>query len=236
MSEDRNDRSGYDPQRDDGLMSSDEEQRLREEVRARLLSEMQHERGFSDKSASDEAALLRMERQRIMREEEDAFYAERGLRRYRNHRGEYEWLTEEEIADRKGRRRAARPGSQRGFFSKRSMGDVISGIVLLGAVAISLLIVMRSVKTSDLPYAIEILSEPPGAAVFVNGKAANLSTNCLVHVSNPGTVMVSLYLPGYQWAERPVLVDPEPDEPPVASLFRLQAIPSDSTPPPPPSQ
>ena len=208
-----------------------EEQELRSQTRTRLESESEIRADNDDSNA----AFRQAERRRIAREEEDAYYAEKGLYRYRNHRGEYEWLTQDQVDYRKQRRRYRSTSKKRNrfsrLFSERTLSEFISGLVVLSVVVVSVLVVIRALNANDRPYALEVLSEPPGAAIFVNGKAADASTNTIVRLSSSGRTLIVVALPGYHSMSRTLEIAPEPVDPPPVIHFRLQTISADSVSP-----
>ena len=181
------------------FLSKEEEEELRKQVRQRLESE--HGKLYEKRGSSRvPSGALRAERLRIIREEEDAFYAERGLYRYRNHRGEYEWLTKEEIERRLARRKRHSRRKRSSLFPKvlgETVGDVLGWLTVFAVLVITAAFLFHS-RTSSTEYAIDVRSEPPGAAIFLNGRPANASTNAQVYLEGPGTYTVHVVRPGYR--------------------------------------
>ena len=187
-----------------GALPDDEAADLRRQIRHRLESEYSRTRSTSpdaiDEGGSESA---RTERRRILREEEDAFYAERGLYRCRNHRGEYEWLTKEDIERRRSRRHRKESGFLKSLLSGSIVRDIANGaLVVLVVIALVILFRHRRVEEEvagqNAEYKIEIQSEPPGAAIFVDGVSTGRSTNATVSIRKPGYHDVSVYRPGYR--------------------------------------
>lgn len=196
-----------------GVLPPEEEDSLRKQVRNRLAADYDREQqSKQNKAATDpsSAELLRAERLRVIREEEDVFYAARGLYRYKNHRGEYEWLTKEECdrrvvarSDRK-RGRSSRSLSER-VRGERFFSDVINGLIVVIVLVIAFLVFRREHGPAT-GYTVDVRSEPTGAAVFVNGDPANVTTNAAVGLPHPGFYTIRIVRPGYRVVPRSVEV------------------------------
>jgi hypothetical protein len=211
-----NDNTSSEDTPDESLFSPDDEERLRKQVRHRLVAE--YERAMkrlkleenSDQSTSEDRSNEYLsERLRVIREEEDAFYAERNLYRHKNHRGEYEWLSEEDRDRRQKNRQRQRtpkkPRESKGItkFSMRKLdrilGVVITTGLLIGITVVASLLVFGQ-SGNNAGYAISIHSDPPGAAIYVNGEPTNKVTNSLIYVDDVGEYELSVAIPGY-WAK-----------------------------------
>jgi hypothetical protein len=211
-----NDNTSKEDAPDESLISSEDEGRLRKQVRHRLVAEYERamkrlklEDSSGQSTSTDRSNEYLSERLRVIREEEDAFYAERNLYRHKNHRGEYEWLSEEDRDQRQKNRHRQRskkkPRESKSFIKfsmqrlDRVLGVVITTGLLIGiTVVASLLVFGQSGK--DTGYTISVHSEPPGAAIYVNGEPANKVTNSLIYVDDIGVYELSVAIPGY-WAK-----------------------------------
>lgn len=201
-----------------GSLTPEEERRLREQVHARLDSQNARESHTVEQNQPEPETgptatptKYLTERLRVIREAEDEYYAERGLYRYKNHRGEYEWLTEEERKIRLERRgkRKRRSGSQRRTSESRGIAsrlhskrlDSMLGRVFSVAFAVVIIGLGIALLTNDTDgrtgYVIDIRSEPPGAAIFIDDEATGRRTPAEYHVKGPGTYSVSVARPGF---------------------------------------
>jgi len=184
-------------------LQTDEEQSLREQVRRQL--ESTHS-GDTPKAGAhrgaDTTPERRNERLRVIHEEEDAFYAKLGLQRHLNHRGQYEWLTAEQI---ERRRRSGRGGQRRskhkrpwyrrlGKYSKLNVVSWLTVVVFLGIVVI----VDRIADAPSYNYEIEVHSVPEGAAVYIDGQPTNRATNARIDLMEGGVRVVTVSMPGYR--------------------------------------
>jgi len=187
-----------------------ESEELRRQVRRRLESEYErlHGRAHAPEHEMSSADRARTERLRLIREEENAFYAERGLYRYRNHRGEYEWLTSEELADRQASRRQRRKRyAERGFFQQlihsSLLKDVMNGLLVVVVLALVIFVFryeerQKTEGGSLAVYQVRVRSEPAGAAIFLDGRPTRATTNEVLRLREPGEHVVSVVRPGYR--------------------------------------
>jgi hypothetical protein len=84
-------------------LSRDEEERIRAEVRARLedLEAQRQRRAGRDEDGRRREELEReRERRRIIREEEERFFRERGYRRFVDRAGNVRWLSPDQVEKR----------------------------------------------------------------------------------------------------------------------------------------
>jgi hypothetical protein len=185
-------------------LSSDEEAEVRREVRAKLKAETERvafEQPATRPSPDASSESRRAERSRVMREEEDAFYAERGLIRYRNHRGETEWLSSDEIARKRLQKHQSRHrGSLLRKMTRRlSFKGVFGFFSVVALFAVGYFLLRPSKLSVFAPaFAVEVLSIPAGAAVFVDGISANSTTDAHVSISSSGGHVISVAKPGYR--------------------------------------
>ena len=153
------------------VLTPREEQLLRDEVRNRLEAQEVESVVRAPQQTPARASHEQMERRRIIREEEDRFFAERGLRRYRNHRGEVEWLSEEDIRRRKQRRGSRRRRSWwkrlKRYIADRSLSNVVSGLVVLSIFTTAgYLILRRTTDAAARQFRVEVRSIPPGLSLI----------------------------------------------------------------------
>ena len=186
--------------------STEEEQILREQVQNRLESEhlKLHGRSLTPPSNSQVDRLSRAERLHIIREEEDTFYAKQGLYRYLNHRGQYEWLTKEDIERKRSSRRMQRSSSRRESrlgvrrtLGKGRLANLLSWLTVLSLLVVAVLIYAHA-RIAAPDYTIDVHSAPVGAAIFVNGEAIDQSTNTRISVDTFGTYAITVVRPGYR--------------------------------------
>lgn len=167
---------------------------------------------------------------RLNSAEEERAYAEKGLYRYRNHRGEIEWLTKAQIEQRKERRKRSRSTRSRASRSSKSrissrnldaiLGGVISAALVLVILSTTIYFIARNTG-SNPRYVIDVVSHPPGAAVFVNGVATGHVTDSSVHIEDPGEYEVTVHLPGYLTIPPSFSVEVHDDVPKQSVTFSL---------------
>lgn len=225
-----------------GILPGDEEEVLRRQIRGGLEAEYERERAKQSKPATEvpAAELLRAERLRIIREEEDAFYAKRGLFRYKNHRGEYEWLTKEErdrrLAARREKRSRRSARSLLGRLNSESfLGDVVNGLIVVVVFAVAVLVFRQEHRPQSL-YSVSVRSEPTGAAVFLNGEPVNAMTNAVVSIQRPGFYMIHVLRPGYRAVPPSVEIHVSDEKKAPVVSFSLYPEAGTVSPPPDPSR
>ena len=214
-------------------LSSEEEEQVREEARKRLLAENEHRNagnGIAPNGVDVHAELRRAHRLRVMREEEDAFYAERGLFRYRNHRGETEWLTQDEIAKRKANHRRKRSSLIRRLQRQLPSGEFFGFLAVIGLLVAGFLY-FRDGRAPAFRTALEIrvMSNPQGAAVFLDGVSANATTDAILPVRKAGPHVISVARPGFRAVPSSVIVNLTEGSPQGLATFTLYPVRSDTT-------
>ncbi len=214
-------------------LSPEEEQRIREEARKRLLAENEHRNagnGAAPNGVDVNAELRRAHRLRVMREEEDAFYAERGLFRYRNHRGETEWLTQDEIAKRKANHRRKRSSLIRRLQRRLPSGEFFGFLAVIGLLVAGFLY-FRDGRAPTFRAALEIrvMSNPQGAAVFLDGVSANVTTDAVLPVGKAGPHVISVARPGFRAVPSSINVHLTEGSPQGMAAFTLYPVRSDTT-------
>jgi hypothetical protein len=229
-----NDRDGT--ERESRLVSEQAEKSLRSRVRELLIAEFEFEHPDTQKSEDlAHARMIRAERRRIIREEEDRFHDEKGLVRYRNHRGDIEWLTNEEVAQRKELQGRRSSGSSKGA-SRKSRGSwkgavgcvtVVAVIVIALVLASRFGVVIRGVGSAS--YTVMVRSVPPGAAIFINGKPTGMVTDGRVTVRDIGTHVIEVIRPGYLTVPARITVDVIAEEAHPEAAFSLYHMVRDTT-------
>ena len=188
-------------------LSSEEEARLRAQVRAGLERVAQERRRRSETyRREEELQRIEEEKRRIIEDEERRFYEEQGLQRYINHRGEVEWLPPEEIERRKKSRRKKKPRrsshhhrstSKRG----RNILEAVLAVVIFGMAGTFMYFEIWSSKESDIGKSeetfLQVRSNIEGATVYIDGQATGYVTNASLRGLPEGPHVVSVVKPGY---------------------------------------
>ncbi len=213
-------------------LSPEEEEQIREEARRRLLAENEHRNtgnGIASDGVDVNAELRRARRLRVMREEEDAFYAERGLFRYRNHRGETEWLTQDEIAKRKANHRRKRSGLIRRIQRRLPSGEFFGFLAVVGLLVAGFLYFRDGRAPAFRPaLEIKVMSNPQGAAVFLDGVSANSTTDAVLPVAKAGPHVISVARPGFRAVPSSIIVHLTEGSPQGMATFTLYPVRSDT--------
>jgi hypothetical protein len=173
---------------------------IRQELEARE-KRRQHllRREEEENRRRDEARL----RAKILAEEEEKFYTSRGFVRYVNRQGQAEWLTPEEAELRaKGRRKEFVGAITRGGRLPRSRHDLPKRLVyaLLGAMTLVALtaVALSLLKAQPRLGNLEVLSDPPGARVWVDGADTGKATPCQLTGLREGLHVVVVTRPGFE--------------------------------------
>ena len=185
------------------MLSPEEELELREKVR-RELEEAEAERIRQKRLLEEQEKKKRLEqeRERIILEEKEKFYKEWGLHKYVNHFGRVEWLTPEEIEDRKKKVvRRKRVNSKHSKHHSRRVRKVLDlvllGVVLLVGVGVTMYLAGTSQLNSDSCGSLWICSDVKDAAIFIDGKLSGRVTDALIEKIKEGEHTVSVSRPGY---------------------------------------
>ena len=183
-------------------LSPEEEQRIREEIRTKLeqtLEAKQRERELRDRKRREQVS--ERERQRIFEEEERKFYKARGLQRYINRYGEVEWLTPEEIRERRlvGKERYRIRRKKKRIQRWMAVGRVFVLVLVIGGLG-AVLYSMRSLRGAEQEDPVTVLwvrSNVPGAAIYVDGNPTGITTDGLIGGPLEGKHVVAVAKPGY---------------------------------------
>ncbi|RKY72424.1 MAG: hypothetical protein DRP97_00670 [Candidatus Latescibacterota bacterium] len=183
-------------------LSPEEEQRFREEVRSRLAQTLEAKR--QKKTLQEQRRRERTserDRQRIFEEEEQQFYEAQGLEKYVNRHGGVEWLTREEI---KERRRAGMERYRIRRKEKRIQRWMAVGrIIILVLIAGGLGGVLYKIRSMNVPEEKEpttvvwVRSNVRGATIYVDERATGMMTDGVLKDLSEGKHNLAVALPGY---------------------------------------
>lgn len=171
------------------------EHRDEEELRKLIRRELEtRERLRSDRSgdlrARRDTLGLTEERQRIIEQEIEAFYRERGYQRYENEDGEVEWLSDDELRDRMGQLPVDMEELE---TEQRRVRNRFMLIMLLAFCGIVLLFVLMRDRTGS----VQVLSNIPGATINLNGSPTEFATDCTLDHLNVGPHVITISKYGY---------------------------------------
>jgi len=183
-------------------LSPEEEQRIREEIRAQLeqqLKAKQRKRELQDQRRRDRASD--QERQRIFEEEERKFYEAQGLQRHINRRGGVEWLTLEEIEKRRraGKERYRIRRKKKRIQRWMAVARVFALVLIVGGAG-GALYRMRSLRGTKKEEPVTVLwvrSNVQGAAIYVDGNPTEITTDGVIKDLLEGKHIVAVAKPGY---------------------------------------
>ena len=168
-----------------------EEEELRNLVRRELEArDRLHSERTDDLRARRESGGFSEDRRRIIEEEVEAFYREKGYRRYESEDGEVEWLSDEELRDREGQLPV---DMEELTVEQRRVRNRFIFILLLAFCAVVLLFVLMRDRTGSL----QIVCNVPGAAVHLNGSPSEFVTDCRMDHLPVGPLLVSVSKYGY---------------------------------------
>jgi hypothetical protein len=183
-------------------LSSEEEQRIREEIRSRLaqtLEAKQHKEALQEQRRRERTS--ERDRQRIFEEEEHQFYEAQGLKKYINRHGGVEWLTREEI---KKRRRAGREQYHTQKKKKRmrkwmAVGRIFILVLIVGGLGGALYKIrsMNVPEEKEPTTVVWVRSNVQGATIYVDERATGMMTDGVLKGLSEGKHIVAVALPGY---------------------------------------
>jgi hypothetical protein len=168
-----------------------EEEELRNLVRRELEARdrMQSER-TDDLRARRESGGFSEERRGIIEEEVEAFYRQKGYRRYESDDGEVEWLSDEELREREGQLPV---DMEELTVEQRRVRNRFIFILLLAFCGAVLLFVLLRDRTGSL----QIVCNVPGATVHLNGSPTEFVTDCRMEHLPVGPILISVSKYGY---------------------------------------
>ncbi len=183
-------------------LSSEEEQRIREEIRSRLaqtLEAKQQKKTLQEQRRRERTS--ERDRQRIFEEEEQQFYEAQGLKKYINRHGGVEWLTREEI---KKRRRAGKEQYRAQKKKKRIRKWMAVGrISILVLIAGGLGGALYKIRTMNVPEekepttVVQVRANVQGATIYVDERATGMMTDGVLKDLSEGKHNLAVALPGY---------------------------------------
>ncbi len=209
-----------------------EAESIRREIRERLDSAYESAAKMEDERrgeahSNEMASLVSAERDRVVEEEEDRFYAEHGLHRYVNHRGTTEWITKKALEERavKRKRNRSRSDSRRKGTKRRTelaINNLINVGLTLAVLGLAAYAMWRVYQDrSDEALQIHVSSEPPGAAVFIDGKVWKTPTPTFLAVDKPGVHRISVFRPGYVPTPSDTIIDLQPGYTPKINFLLI---------------
>ncbi|MCK5119670.1 MAG: PEGA domain-containing protein [Candidatus Latescibacteria bacterium] len=183
-------------------LSSEEEQRIREEIRSRLaqtLEAKQQKKTLQEQRRRERTS--ERDRQRIFEEEEHQFYEAQGLKKYINRHGGVEWLTREEI---KKRRQSGKERYRIQKKKKRIRKWMAGGrILILVLIAGGLGGVLYKIRSMNVPEEKEpttvvwVRSNVQGATIYVDERATGMMTDGVLKDLSEGKHNLAVALPEY---------------------------------------
>ena len=180
-------------------LTPEEEKRLREKIRKEL--EERERRIRQSQEEEEKERQRRMEerlRIQIREEEEERFYTERGYVKYINHRGGVEWLTPEEVEQRKQRRKSRKPSSRRAARKKRKVLQwVINGSIVFIALFTFLFFYKFYPAKGKAVGTVVVQSDVPGARIFIDGIETPRFTPDTIPNIKAGIHYISIYKEGF---------------------------------------
>jgi len=166
-------------------MDHSEEQRLRDLIRKELEAR-EEIRGREKQSEVKLTTINELERQRIINDEIEKFYQARGdFERYENEDGEVEWLTKEEIEERK---RQVPVDIEELEEGQRSVRTSIIVIAVAAFVGFALLLYALRARHGN----IQVVSNVEGATIILNGQPTEFRTDNVLKDLTPGIHVISV--------------------------------------------
>ena len=129
----------------DKQLSKEEEKKIRADALKELkIKEERKEQRIDEKMFSGSEAdkfALEMEKRRIKDEETERYYSEKGFRKYVNHHGQVEWVTEEDYNKRMDRKVRSKKRKNRSKRQQVYTTAVLMTIIVVLVLTIALLFV-----------------------------------------------------------------------------------------------
>lgn len=172
---------------------------IREEIRQELS--LREQRLRMNSLRDEEEARQRFEnrlRARVIREEEEKFFAAKGYVRYLNRYGQTEWIAPEEASRRKVWRR--KEFLRNLFFGqgRRRLKKWGIAVAILAASLVTSYAVWRSVRHGPTQYgAVVVQTEIPGAQIYIDGVATDSLTPHRVPDLSEGPHSITVFKDGY---------------------------------------
>ncbi|MCK5733587.1 MAG: PEGA domain-containing protein [Candidatus Latescibacteria bacterium] len=183
-------------------LSSEEEQRIREEIRSRLaqtLEAKQQKKTLQEQRRRERTS--ERDRQRIFEEEEHQFYEAQGLKKYINRHGGVEWLTREEIKKRlqSGKERYRIQKKKKRIRKWMAGGRILILVLILGGLGG----VLYKIRSMNVPEEKEpttvvwVRSNVQGATIYVDERATGMMTDGVLKDLSEGKHNLAVALPEY---------------------------------------
>ncbi|MBK6910138.1 MAG: hypothetical protein IPH10_04275 [bacterium] len=171
-------------------MDHTEEQRLRDLIRKEL--EAREELRGREKSVEVKLTTIdALERQRIIDDEIERYYAARGnYQRFVNEDDEVEWLTAEEVADRQRQIPVDVEELEEGQRTVRTNIVIIAVAAFIGLAL--MLYALRARHGS-----IQVVANVEGATILLNGQPTEFRTDHVLKDLTPGIHVISVVKTGY---------------------------------------
>ncbi len=170
--------------------------REEEELRALVRRELEARQKLKSDAGAQRLHLdgpgLSEERRRIVEEEIANFYRERGqFREFENEEGDKEWLTEDEIRERRLQIPVDMEELETGQQKVRNRVLILT---LLSFAAVVMLFLLLRDRTGG----IQVLCNVPGALIMIDGSATEYTTDFHFTGLPPGPHLISIHKQGYQ--------------------------------------
>ncbi len=183
-------------------LSSEEEQRTREEIRAKLGKELEEKRKNQEqRERKREERSSERDRQLILEEEEERFYEAQGLKKHTSRHGAVEWVTPEEFRNR------VRIGKERYRIHKKeewtkrwmTVGRIIILVLIVGGIG-GVLYKIRSMNVPEKKEPTTVVwvrSNVQDAAIYVDEQSTGMVTDGVVKGLSEGKHNLAVAKPGY---------------------------------------
>lgn len=182
-------------------LTPEEEQQLREQIRANLAArERQRSAAQDHEDQGRQQQLEERLRQQIAEEEETRFYRERGYVQYKNRQGIIEWVTPEEAEKRAGRRSKRKTSSRRKI---RQRNQILQWVINIALVTVALGVFYYLLKYNPGPARVThgniiVNSDVPGAHIYLDGaEKQQLFTPDTLRNLPAGAHFLAIYKDGY---------------------------------------
>ena len=179
-------------------LTPEEEKRFREEIRKK--SEEREKREREQRKKEEEERRIQLEarlRAKILEEEEERYFNEKGYVKYINRHGEVEWLPPEEAEKRKRTRRSRRSSSHRSTKKKLYRNLFLNLAILISGITIFFVVYRFIPGASSKIGSIIVKTDIPGAVVFLDGEKLNRFTPDTIRNVKAGKHFISIFKEGY---------------------------------------
>ncbi|GAB4169954.1 MAG: hypothetical protein Kow00108_03850 [Calditrichia bacterium] len=175
-----------------------DEKKIREEIRHKIEEEFSKRSSGPTKKDDDLSRKELLLREKIRKEEEERFYTQKGLVKYKNKFGEIEWLSPEEADRRKNRRKRKKKKIKKVFTKvRRNLLEFIILLVLMGIVYFVYKFYSGKSKIISPTSTLSVETNIDGAAIYLDGKFTNSFTPGNFPDVKPGHHWILVQKPGY---------------------------------------